>query len=164
MTTPFFPQFRPRLAAMRRATARKVQQASLAQLEHYLEGVFPLYLLAQEDEKDNSRERIFTLLLTFECFLWQALKPKTACRVSRVKLLHCHIRGGAFLFASSLPGLQPHAGTPPCSQAQSRRDPLHRQRRLPPQPRCQPQLASLALMPPPPTPIPSNPEPSVLPR
>ncbi len=65
---------------MRRATARKVQQASLAQLEHYLEGVFPLYLLAQEDEKDNSRERIFTLLLTFECFLWQALKPKTACR------------------------------------------------------------------------------------
>ena len=80
MTTPFFPQFRPRLAATRRAATHKVQQASLAQLEHYLEGIFPLYLLSQEDEKANSRKRIFTLLLTFECFLWQVLKPQTACR------------------------------------------------------------------------------------
>jgi hypothetical protein len=52
----------------------------LAELEHYLEGIFPAYLLSQEDEGLNSRERIFTLLLTFECFLWQILKPKTACR------------------------------------------------------------------------------------
>ena len=28
----------------------------------------------------NSRERIYTLRLTFECFLWQLLKPKTPCR------------------------------------------------------------------------------------
>ena len=80
MQTPFFPAFRPRLAPCRRATTRKVQQASLAQLEHYLEGIFPPHLLSQEDEGDNSRQRIFTLLLTFECFLWQILKPRTACR------------------------------------------------------------------------------------
>jgi hypothetical protein len=37
-------------------------------------------LLSQEDEGLNSRKRIFSLVLTFECFLWQILKPKTACR------------------------------------------------------------------------------------
>jgi hypothetical protein len=80
MTTPFFPQFRPRLAPCRRALTQQVRQASLAQLEHYLEGLFPLHLLSQEDGGANSRERVYTLLLTFECFLWQILKPKTACR------------------------------------------------------------------------------------
>ena len=28
----------------------------------------------------NSRQRDFPLRLTFECFLWQMLKPRTACR------------------------------------------------------------------------------------
>jgi hypothetical protein len=80
MYTPFFPPFRPRLAPCRRAATQQVQQASLAQLEHYLAGIFPLHLLSQEEEGANSRDRIFSLLLTFQCFLWQVLKPKTACR------------------------------------------------------------------------------------
>jgi hypothetical protein len=80
MHTPFFPEFRPRLAPSRRAATQKVRQASLAELEHYLAGIFPLHLLSQEDEGDNSRDRVFTLARTFECFLWQLLKPKTACR------------------------------------------------------------------------------------
>jgi len=37
-------------------------------------------LLSATDEGSNSRERIFSLRLTFECFLWQVLKPKTSCR------------------------------------------------------------------------------------
>ena len=80
MNTPFFPQFRPRLAPCRRASTQKVQQASLAQLEQYLEGIFPLHLLSQEEEGENSRDRIYSLLLTFQCLLWQILKPQTACR------------------------------------------------------------------------------------
>jgi hypothetical protein len=80
MHTPFFPQFRPQLAPCRCAATQKVKQASLAQLEHYLEGILPFHLLAQEDAGSNSRERVFTLLLTFQCFLWQLLKPKTSCR------------------------------------------------------------------------------------
>ncbi len=80
MSTPFFPQFRAQLAPCRRAITRQVRQASLAQLEHYLEGIFPPHLLCQQEEGDNSRERIFTLRLTFQCFLWQILKPQTACR------------------------------------------------------------------------------------
>ena len=80
MPTPFFPQFRPRLAPCRRRLTQTVRQASLAQLEHYLEGIFPPHLLAQADEGLNSRDRIYSLRLTFQCFLWQLLKPKTACR------------------------------------------------------------------------------------
>ena len=80
MNTPYFPQFRARLAPARRAATQKIQQASLAQLEHYLEGIFPPHLLSQEDEGIGSRDRIYSLRLTFECFLWQVLKPKTACR------------------------------------------------------------------------------------
>jgi hypothetical protein len=80
MITPFFPQFRPRLAPCRRALTQKVRQASLAQLEQYLEGLFPPHLLSQEEEGANSRKRVFSLRLTFECFLWQLLKPQSACR------------------------------------------------------------------------------------
>jgi hypothetical protein len=80
MQTPFFPAFRPKLAACRRNAARQARRASLAELEQYLQGIFPAHLLSQEDEGLNSRERIFSVLLTFQCFLWQILKPKTACR------------------------------------------------------------------------------------
>jgi hypothetical protein len=37
-------------------------------------------LLSATDEGSNSRDRIFSLRLTFECFVWQLLKPKTSCR------------------------------------------------------------------------------------
>lgn len=80
MQTPFFPEFRPRLAPCRRRLTQTVRQASLAELERYLDGIFPPHLLSQEDEGLNSRDRIYSLRLTFECFLWQLLKPKTACR------------------------------------------------------------------------------------
>lgn len=80
MHTPFFPAFRPRLAACRRSATQQVRQASLIQLEHFLQGIFPPYLLSQEDEGDNSRDRIFTLCLTLQCFLAQVLKPNTSCR------------------------------------------------------------------------------------
>jgi hypothetical protein len=80
MHTPFFPQFRARLAPCRRRLTQTVRQASLAELEHYLQGIFPAHLLAPEKRGRNSRDRIYSLWLTFQCFLWQVLKPKTACR------------------------------------------------------------------------------------
>lgn len=80
MQTPFFPAFRPQLAPCRQRATRQIRQATLAQLEHYLQGIFPPHLLAQEDQGDNSRDRVFNLCLTLQCFLWQVLKPKTACR------------------------------------------------------------------------------------
>jgi hypothetical protein len=80
MNTPYFPAFRPRLAALGRHTVATVRQTALAQLQQHLRDFLPAPLLSAEDEGLNSRERIFSLRLTFECFLWQMLQPKTSCR------------------------------------------------------------------------------------
>jgi hypothetical protein len=80
MMTPYFPALRSRLAALGRRTAQTVRQTTLAQLQEHLRDLLPAPLLASEEEGPNSRERIYTLRLTFECFLWQVLKPQTACR------------------------------------------------------------------------------------
>ena len=80
MVTPYFPAFRSRLAPLGRHTARRVRQATLAQLQEQLREFLPAPLLSAEDEGPNSRERVFSLRLTFECFLWQMLRPKTSCR------------------------------------------------------------------------------------
>jgi hypothetical protein len=80
MHTPFFPAFRPRLAACRQRATQQVRQATLAQLQEHLSGLFPPHLLAQAEEGGHSRNRRFNLRLTLECFLWQLLNPGTACR------------------------------------------------------------------------------------
>jgi len=80
MHTPFFPAFRCRLAAQGRRTAHSVRQATLGQLQAQFRDLLPAPLLSSEDEGDNSRERVFSLRLTFECFVWQMLKRNTACR------------------------------------------------------------------------------------
>lgn len=80
MPTPFFPAFRSRLAPLGRRTAHTLRQATLAQFQQSLADYLPAGLLSQADEGANSRERIFSVRLTFECFVWQVLKPRTACR------------------------------------------------------------------------------------
>ena len=93
MHTPFFPAFRSRLAALGRHT-KPLRQATLAQLQEHLRDFLPAALLASEDEGPNSRNRLFSLRLTFECFLWQMLTPRTACRevVRQVQAL-CTLAG-----------------------------------------------------------------------
>ena len=94
--TPFFPALRPRLAALGRRTARSLRQPTLAQLQEHLRDFLPAPLLSSADEGANSRERIFSLRLTFECFVWQMLTPRTACRevVRQVQaLFRLHGRG-----------------------------------------------------------------------
>lgn len=78
--TPFFPAFRARLAALGRRTATTIRQATLAQLQEHLREFLPVSVLAATDEGPNSRDRVFSLRLTCECFLWQLLKPETSCR------------------------------------------------------------------------------------
>ena len=80
MHTPYFPAMRSRLAALGRRTAQTIGQTTMAQLQAHLRDLLPDPLLSQEEEGPNSRQRIFSLRLTFECFLWQMLKPKTSCR------------------------------------------------------------------------------------
>lgn len=91
MNTPFFPAFRARLAARGRRAAVHLRQATLQQLARHLADLIPIDLLSSADEGPNSRERLFTLRLTCECFVWQMLKPRTACRevVRQVQALAC---------------------------------------------------------------------------
>jgi hypothetical protein len=80
MHTPFFPALRPRLAALGRRTAQPLRQTTFAQLQQHLQQFLPPALLCPEDDGLNSRQRVFSLRLTFECFVWQMLKPNTSCR------------------------------------------------------------------------------------
>src|SRR5439155_15690540 len=96
MDTPYFPSLRSRLAALGHRTAQFIRQATLAQLQEHLRDLMPAPLLSATDEGLNSRERVFSLRLTFECFVWQVLKPKTSCRevVRQVQaLFRLHGRG-----------------------------------------------------------------------
>ena len=80
MTTPLFPAFRARLAALGRRTVRELRQTTFVQLTAQLADLIPVHLLSSADEGPNSRDRLYTLRLTCECFLWQMLKPRTPCR------------------------------------------------------------------------------------
>jgi len=77
---PYDHAFLPRLAALGRRTARHLRQATLEQLTRHLAQLIPVHLLSSAEEGPNSRERLFTLRLTCECFLWQMLQRNTACR------------------------------------------------------------------------------------
>jgi hypothetical protein len=80
MQTPLFPAFRSRLAALGRHTIHTLRQTTLAQLQQHLSHFLPPTLLSAEEDGPNSRDRCFSLRLTFECFLWQMLQPRTPCR------------------------------------------------------------------------------------
>jgi len=79
-STPFFPQLRARLAALGQRTAGAVRQFDLLALAEHFRDLLPPALLASEDHGPGSRDRVYSLRLTFQCFVWQMLKPGTACR------------------------------------------------------------------------------------
>ena len=79
MHTPFFPAFRARLAPLGRRI-ESLRQQSLCHLELLLAPVLPPGLLSQAEEGPNSRDRIYNVRRTFFGFLYQVLKPDTACR------------------------------------------------------------------------------------
>ena len=79
MHTPFFPAWRPRLAALGRRV-QHLRQQSLLQLDQLTGPWLPPGLLSQADEGPNSRERIYTVRRTFFGFLFQVLKPDSSCR------------------------------------------------------------------------------------
>ena len=79
MHTPFFPAFRPRLAALGRRV-QHLRQQSLGHLELLFQPLLPPGLLSQADEGLNSRERVYSVRRTFFGFLGQVLKPDSSCR------------------------------------------------------------------------------------
>jgi len=79
MKTPFFPQWRHRLAPLGRRVTR-LRQQSLVHLDQLFGRFLPPGLLAQADEGPNSRERVFSVRRTFFGFLYQVLNPDCPCR------------------------------------------------------------------------------------
>lgn len=77
--TPFFPQFRARLANLGRRV-QQIRQQSLLQLDLLLYPLLPAGLLSQADAGPNSRQRVYTVRRTFFGFLFQVLKPDCPCR------------------------------------------------------------------------------------
>ena len=80
IVTPFFPALRAQLAAQGRRAFHDLRQLDFPPLLLQLRELLSPELLAVPDQGPNCRDRIFSLRLTFECFLWQMLKPRTACR------------------------------------------------------------------------------------
>src|SRR5258706_21628 len=80
LITPFFPALRARLAARVRQQSQDLRQVHFPLLVEQLRTLLPVQLLSCEEEGTNSRDRIFSVRLTFECFVWQLLKPATSCR------------------------------------------------------------------------------------
>lgn len=80
MKTVGFLSFRSHSVALSRRITQSFRGYSLPELEKCVESYVPVPLLSAEDEGPNSRERVFSLRLTFQCLVWQALNPKTALR------------------------------------------------------------------------------------
>ena len=79
MHTPFFPQFRARLAALSKRV-HTLRQQSLPHLDLLFGPLLPTWLLSQTDEGPNSREHIYSVRRTFFGFLYQVLNPDCPCR------------------------------------------------------------------------------------
>lgn len=80
IVTPFFPALRAQLAAQGKRAFQNLRQLDFPPLMQQLRQLLPPELRAATEAGSNSRQRIFSLWLTLECFLWQMLKPKTSCR------------------------------------------------------------------------------------
>jgi hypothetical protein len=66
------------------------QQLSAAppeELEKLFAPCFPPGLLSQADEGPNSRNRVFSVAVTFWTFLWQTLNPGSSCRSAVRKVM-----------------------------------------------------------------------------
>jgi hypothetical protein len=79
MPTPFFPQFRARLAPMGQHV-QHLRQQSLVFFDQLFGPLLPAGLLSQSDEGPNSREQIYSVRRTFFGFLYQVLNPDCPCR------------------------------------------------------------------------------------
>jgi hypothetical protein len=90
MDTPFFPDWRARLAAFGKRL-QSLRAQPLPHLEKLFSPILPAGLLAQAESGANSRQRFYPLRCTFWGFLWQALNPGAPCREAarQIQALFC---------------------------------------------------------------------------
>src|SRR5438552_16198610 len=81
--TPFFPAWRPSLAARVSLTSQLLhlfRSYTLCQLETCLGPCVPTELFPKSSSNENSRDRNYTRWRTFWCMLWQSLNPDASGR------------------------------------------------------------------------------------
>jgi hypothetical protein len=78
-TAELFGPFHSPKSPLRRAR-HQLAAAPPHELERLLGACLPGGLLSQADAGPNSRQRVFSLRITFWTFLWQTLNPGSACR------------------------------------------------------------------------------------
>ena len=80
--TPFLPGFSYLVGPRKIITAGKtVRSWTLSKLEQHFAHILPSHLLLPAGpDGPPSRDRIYSHVRTFWCFLWQCLTPQTACR------------------------------------------------------------------------------------
>ena len=90
MQTPFFPSWRAQLSALRQ-TRQRLGSKPLPAIQNLFAAWIAPHALSQEDEGPNSRDRVFSIRLTFWSFLAQILTPGSPCReaVRQVLALFC---------------------------------------------------------------------------
>jgi hypothetical protein len=92
MQTPFFPAWRARLSPLK-AVLQKARSEPLPSPHHLFASALPENALWPSGHGAHSRQRVFTLGLTFWAFLSQVLSPGTSCRevvrqVQSLRTLH----------------------------------------------------------------------------
>jgi hypothetical protein len=93
MTTPYFPSWRRKLAAVGRTTARGRQQSPV-EIEAQCSPFLSLHALEPPADGKRRRRRVFFLSRVFWCWVWQALQPRTPCRaVVRQVQAFCETEG-----------------------------------------------------------------------
>jgi hypothetical protein len=84
-TAELFGPFHSPRAPLRQSRDR-LAAAPPQELERLFSSWFPAGLLAQADEGPNSRERVYSVQVTFWTFLWQAFNPSSHCREAIAKV------------------------------------------------------------------------------
>jgi hypothetical protein len=85
-TADLFGKFHSPKAPLKVARAQLASQ-SMNGLSLLFASWFPHHLLAQADEGPNSRDRIYSVRITFWAFLWQVLNPGQPCRQAVRKVI-----------------------------------------------------------------------------
>jgi hypothetical protein len=80
MNTPYFPEWRRKLAAWGRRSSVKQRVASPIEMKLQCAQFLPEDLLEPPPKGKGSRNRVFDLSLAFWCFIWQATHFRTSCR------------------------------------------------------------------------------------
>jgi Transposase DDE domain len=90
MQTPFFPSWRAQLGSLRQ-TRQRLCSKPLPSIQNLFGSWIAPSALCQQDEGPNSRDRIFSIRLSFWAFLGQILNPGRPCReaVRQVMALFC---------------------------------------------------------------------------